>query len=470
MKKIFLFVMLLLAACQPMTPFETPIASPSPGPTSSTPPLPTFTPKSTPTPWLATVAPDLVPPRGERLVLWHAMTGETAVTLTHMIAVFNTSNEWDISIYPQAFATYAELYAALDAALDGDGDPPDILIALPAELAALDEQGVLTDLLPYWMDADWGFSAAARDAFYPALLTQTRLDGRQLGLPAQQTVRGLFYNRTWAQEMGFDAPPQDAESFRAQVCAANQTFRLGDEDETNDGLGGWLIDGDPQTALGWMAAFEGGAASADAYQLNTDENTAALTYVKTLYDEACAWMVDPQSILPPYYDQFATRRALVISGNLTEAPWLAAHWQAQNATDAWTLIPFPGPRRGAYVLSGSDFALLKTTPARNLAGWLFLRWMLSPEQQIRWVTATGYLPARQDVYVAMTDYRRAHPQWDDAVAQLNLAVNPPLLASWPRARAVIGDGFYIFFYQNWPVDDAPALLDRMQSTIESLEE
>jgi hypothetical protein len=55
------------------------------------------------------------------------------------------------------------------------------------------------------------------------------------------------------------------------------------------------------------------------------------------------------------------------------------------------------------------------------------------------------------------------------MADLGEAVAPPSLESWPQVRAVLGDAFFILFYQNWSVDDIPRLLEMLQQTVEDLE-
>ncbi len=443
-------------------------AAPTSAATAALPTLslePTPTPTATPVPSLGLGEEAVI---GRSLVLWHTVNGPAQTALEAAVDRFNAENSWGIQVYPRAFDTPQALMAAMQAALEAAAGAPDVVVALPQEILAWDQAGAVLDLTPYWVDADWGLMAEARAAFYPALLAQDQVDGRLLGLPAQRSARGLFYNRSWAADLGFTAPPRTAEDFRAQVCAANQQFRLGDEDETNDGFGGWLVDGSPQTALGWLAAFGGGAGGAAGYDFTQPANEEALRYLKTLFDEACAWLPDPQAMLPPYYDPFYRRQALAISGSSSEIPTLQAYWERMNAADEWTLLPFPGPESPAYALDGSSYALLRSTPEQQLAAWLFLRWLMRPEQQLRWVQQTGYLPVRADL-----PQEALHPALQAVLNDLAAGtpgLGQPQRVSWRKGRAVLGDGFYILFYQNWPVDDVPALLETIQTTLESLEE
>ena len=100
-------------------------------------------------------------------------------------------------------------------------------------------------------------------------LTQDNVGGRQLGLPAQRSARFIFYNQTWARELGFPDPPTNTEEFRQQACAANASF-LNDSDPKNDGYGGWIVDTNWQTTYSWFLAFDGGVVDGDAYTFRTD--------------------------------------------------------------------------------------------------------------------------------------------------------------------------------------------------------
>ncbi len=464
MKKILLCLVLLLAACS-----NAPKLPPA---TETSAALPTFSqtpalvPTATAVPALD-IAPDAV--MGRAVTLWHALGGEAQVALESAIQRFNADNDWGLRVYPRAFGSLQALREAMTAVQEAQAGMPDLVLARPQDLAAWHEADLVLDLRPYWLDADWGVPLTDRAAFVPALLAQDQLpDGRLLGLPAQRSARGLFYNRSWAQALGFSASPRTADAFREQACAANQSFRLGDDDESNDGLGGWLVDDNPLTVLGWLAAFGGGTGDASPYDLTQSPNAAALTFLKQLYDDACAWLVDPQQVWPPYYEQLAQRQALMISGNTREAVLLQAYWQRVGATDEWTLIPFPGAEQPVYVLDGSSYGLVRSQPEQQLAGWLFLRWLMSPAEQARWAQQTGYLPARTDLPPEALSpvQRNVLNALTEGVAT---GVTQPQQVFWLRARAVLGDGFYIFFYQNWAADEAPALLDMMQTTLEDLD-
>ncbi|MDP2995353.1 MAG: extracellular solute-binding protein, partial [Anaerolineales bacterium] len=299
--------------------------------------------------------------------------------------------------------------------------------------------------------------------FPPVFWAQDNLDGKQLGVPAQRSARFLFYNKTWAHELGFDSPPATADEFRQQACAANASFRT-DASLQNDGYGGWIVDTDWQTTYSWLLAFGGGVVDGNAYGFRTDPNLAALQFLKGLFDDHCAWL----STEPTPFDSFAGRSALFVSGDLAEVPMANESMSRLNNTDEWTLVPIPGTTGSVLVTYGPSYSVLKSTPEEQLAAWLFARWLLSPENQAQWVEATGLFPLLNSVLEMIGPYRTASPQWDAAVGDLSLAQGVPQLASWRKVRYVLEDGTKVIFQTNLPVDQIPSVLTEIDSTAKEI--
>jgi ABC-type glycerol-3-phosphate transport system substrate-binding protein len=170
----------------------------------------------------------------------------------------------------------------------------------------------------------------------------------------------------------------------------------------------------------------------------------------------------------PFYEQFSHRSALFITGDLTEAAALSATLTRLGSTDEWTMIPFPGPEAQAVTVYGPSYTLLESTPERQLAAWLFVRWLLSAENQAKWVETTGTLPLRTATLDLLADYRSAHPQWDAAVQSLPLAQGVPQRADWRTVRYVLADGTLSIFRMDVKIADIPNVLAEMDATAEEL--
>jgi multiple sugar transport system substrate-binding protein len=422
---------------------------------------PTRTITATPTPPISV---DPAALHGVNVQAWYAFSGSAETIFTEQVTQFNASNEWGIVIIPRGYGDYNTLYDAVNTAID-TGAAPDLVAALPEQ--ALSWDASVADLTPYIGDANWGLDKAAIAAIPPVFWKQDVVNGKQWGVPAQRSGRFLYYNQTWARELGFNTPPATANGFKQQACAANASFRTNASPQ-DDGYGGWIVDTNWQTTYSWLVAFGGSVNDGNAYTFSTDPNLAALKFLKGLYDDNCAWIpIDsnaPQAVNPgPFFDQFARRLALFVSGDLAEVSLAKESMSRQNNADEWTLIPFPGSSGKAVVAYGPSYSVLKSTPERQLAAWLFARWLLSPQNQAGWVDATGLFPlGATDMTVAPS------PQWQAAVADLSLVQGVPQLASWRKVRYVLEDGTNIIFQNNLPVDQIPSMLTLMDSTAKEI--
>ena len=457
---LILLSALLFSACTPGTsaPTLTPsLPTPSPTTTGS---APTITPTQIPP-----IALDPAALRGVNIRLWHAFTGGAYRVLSDDVASFNASNEWGIVVTESGYGDYPTLFdavnnSAIDLSLSGGG--PDLVAALPEQTLAWDASGSVVDLTPYLSDPAWGLGVDGSDgpSDFPAVFTaQDNVNGKQLGLPAERSARFLFYNTSWAQELGFANPPTTTTEFRLQACAANASFRT-DTNLQNDGYGGWIVDPHWQTMYSWLLAFDGSVADGNVYTFSTDPNLAALQFVKGLFDDHCAWL----STEPTPFDSFARRSALFVSGDLAELPMAVESMSRLKNADEWTLIPFPGDSGHVVVTYGPSYSLLKSTPEKQLAAWLFVRWLLSPENQAGWVSATGLLPLR----ISLPDQAGMAPQWQAAAAELAVAQGVPQLASWRKVRYVLEDGTRMIFQTNLPLAQLPSILIEMDATAQEL--
>jgi multiple sugar transport system substrate-binding protein len=457
MKRFFLLLALsafLLTACVEVTylPLRTPTAK---KPEST--PTPAHTP--TPTPIPPTPTPDLgAKPEALRDItvsLWHGLDGLQASLLAQMAAEFSLTNPWGITVEARGWGNLSGLEQAVDNGKKGEG-LPELVLAMPEQGLAWDEESLLAPLDIYFSNSEIGFSPADLDDFPQGIWTQDEFTGRRLGVPLMRSTRLLFYNQTWARELGFGAPPQTTAEFRAQACAANATFRT-DDDPSNDGFGGLILDGDPWTAYSWFKAFEGDVVTGDQFDFGHDGNQAALEFLVDLRAAGCAWLTTDITA----YHHLAGRQALFISGNLSEIGPQATAWQTAETSDTWTVIAFPGtqPISLAY---GPSLMLFERGPARQLAGWLFIRWMLSPENQARWVQESGFLPVR----ISATGLVPNTPaQWQSAAALLPNMQTYPQRADWRVARRVLGNGFYTLFVLGLDPQD---VLAEMQKTVEQV--
>ncbi|HET9913686.1 MAG TPA: extracellular solute-binding protein [Anaerolineales bacterium] len=453
-----LSILFLLSACTPSVPTD---ATHTPRPKATK----NASATKTPLPAASSLEVEKEALRGAQVRVWHPWFGAEATLFETQVSKFNTENEWDIVVSTQGKGNYSELFQQTDAAFE-DSSYPDVVIAFPEH--ALEWADHVVDLNPYVSDPLYGLTSVEISDFPSVIWNQDEVDGKRFGVPAQRTARFLLYNQTWARELGFDSPPATSAEFEEQTCAAHKAL-VADPDPNNDALGGWLIDTHPMTPLSWMIAFGGGVQEEDGYRFLTPGNIAAFRFVKALQLKSCAWV--PSADLS-VSERFAERQALFITASLEDFPDQSRAFSAANNTDEWTVLKFPGDEQDALVVYGSSFIMFESDDVTQLASWLFMRWMLSAENQARWVQSTGLFPLRDSTMPLLGDYSGSHPQWAEAVKYLSQGETTPQLASWRRVRIMLADGFRDMFdtirHPDLTEGHAPLLLRQMEATAEDL--
>ena len=394
--------------------------------------------------------------------VWYPWYGAPASLFESQISEFNASNPWGIRVQGKSQQNFTELYELADAAINGP-DRPDVVIGLPEYAVEWHEQEAVLDLNPYVSDPLYGLGDTEIADFPSVFLEQDQVDDVRLGMPAQRTARFLLYNQTWAGELGFDAPPLTADEFREQACKANLSMRS-DQDPQNDGKGGWLIDTHPITNMAWLLAFGGGVQEENGFRFLRPENIEATRFIKALADDNCAWQTQDEQPL----NKFVERGALFATASLEDLPDLARAFASAGSRDEWTVLPFPGPVTSVVVVYGASYILFDSEDADQLAAWLFVRWLLSPENQAEWVNSTGLFPLQAGTMNLLTDYAAGHPAWAEAVKLIPQGRTTPQLAAWRTVRVALGDGFSFMFRVDTPVGQVPSILAQLDSIVTDL--
>ena len=474
---ITILMTFLLSACQTAPQTAEPAAgTQSPGSAGITTPLPLASPasskpKDNPTPTVTPMPAHLqVNPeklRGLTIEFWHPWNGNAAQTFADLVYEFNTTNLWGIYVEPVAAGGAGGMYDGINTLLIEQEALPHV-VAAPIEqlLAWQQEENIVIDLNPYIYSTEYGLTSDQLNDFQPVFWQQDQVDGRQLGIPAQRTTRVLFYNQSWAKELGFETAPATSVEFQAQSCAAAQA-NLDDEDRLNDGLGGYITNIDPLTTLSWMLAFEADIPDLDfeAYSFNSDEMEAMFTFQRSLFDEGCAW----NSRLPEPYDYFANRQTLFYSGTLQDLTTQAQTNRRLGNPDQWIILPFPGPKGSQTILTyGPSFGILAASPEEQLAAWLFIRWLAVPRNQVDLVESTNALPVSQTAIQMLDQYQRRFPQWAASLDWIEDSQPAPRAAEWRIVRRILEDLTWQVYQPYVIPSDFPKYLREMDTMVAEL--
>ena len=125
------------------------------------------------------------------------------------------------------------------------------------------------------------------------------------------------------------------------------------------------------------------------------------------------------------------------------------------------------PAINAY---GPSLFVLESTPEEQLASWIFLKWLLEPENQARLVQATGGFPLRESVLDYIDQNQPPLPHWYEAVELLPDAQPEPNFQSWGSVRWAVSDIATQLYRWYFTLDQLPAavrLLDKTAADLHS---
>lgn len=442
---------LALAACQPAT------EAPAPATEEEAPPPATEEEEAMPEP---TEEPG-IDPSGQTVVFWHVWgTGTPYEGLTALIDEFNAANEWGITVEALDQGGYSDLEDAMNAAIQS-GDLPNIVVGYTNALDTWYSVGSLVDMNTYVNDPEWGLSEAEVADYYPGVFANgVNAEGARVGFPHGQSANVLFYNHTWAQELGFDAAPTTLDEFKAQACAAAEANNS-DADPDNDGTGGLVLYTAAENVAGFLFALGSDFFSADgtAYDFTKPEVVEVATFWKEIWDEGCAF---PTESYPN--PEFATRKALFTMSSTAGLPYQVSAFEAEDAygDDVWGFIPFPGKGAQAIDAYAQNSAIVASSPEQELASWLFIKWFTSPEINAKWIESSGYHPIRISAVDLLDAYAAENPLWAVGLELGPLGVSEPGWASWGTVRRQVRDSFAAVL-QGTP-EDIPTLLDELNAS------
>lgn len=432
-KKLLVFLLIgvfALVACQPA-------ATEAPPEPTLAPPEPTEEPMEEPVEEGPVTNID-ADPTGQTLVFWHAMSsGVNLEGIEAVVADFNATNEYGITVEQVSQGRQSELETAVNAAI-ATGELPNITQGFPNGLVRWYGLDVIAGINELIEDPLYGLTAEELDAIYAAAYAAGTLpDGTQVGIPMHQSAQVLFYNHTWAQELGFDAPPATPAEFKEQACAA-RAANDADDNPDNDGTGGLVYFPDASQIAPWVWAFGGDIVTADgtAYELNNQATLDAALFLNDLVASGC-------TITTPSYPnpEFAGRLTLFAASSTAGVPFQAAAFEEAGNDDVWGPIAWPAVDGSQYVDAfGQMVGIVKTNPEQDLASWIFLKYLTSPETQAMWIDYTGYFPSQTttDVGSRPTD----DPLWAEGLALLEFGKAEPNLAAHGAVRGAIRDAFF----------------------------
>lgn len=372
-------------------------------------------------------------PRGQQIVFWYQHTQSREAALQQMVLEFNEHNPQGITVRGEYAGDYGDIYNKMMVGLQG-GALPDLVVAYQNQAQTYYHAGGVVDLNPYMDSPRWGLSSEARADYVKAFLHQDQAAGKQIGLPPNRSIEVLYYNEDWLQELGYTHPPSTWEQF-ADMCRAARDRTFSGNQRRGRSVG-FILDPDA-SRLATMVYSRGGAFMGEdqrAYTLDTPEARSALAMMQTLAQEEAAELMGEAN---DDQQEFATGACLFLLRSSSGLPFV------KDAVDSgskfhWAVAAPPRSTVEPVVnVYGASLSVCRTTAARQLAAWLFLKWFTEPAQQARWVVASNYFPARKSTAQLLESFFEENPRYRRAYDLLDYGKPEPSVPGYEPARRLI---------------------------------
>jgi multiple sugar transport system substrate-binding protein len=317
---------------------------------------------------------------------WHRSSGDTIQQWEALAASFNDEFTGQVQVTPIAQGNIQELNQKVRAAAAGGG-LPGALMGDDYDITQYAANDIIVPLDPYVDDPDNGLSAEEQADFLPGQFDRHKLDiygDQRMAFPQGFSAFTCFWNVDALKKAGFDGPPATWQEFPDHVRAVAAA---------NPGMVGWNIGGAGDRFISCLLTHGVQWLADDRQSSNFDRPEALeiMTWWKELADEKLL------AVLPEGAgDSFIAGKTIYYmdsSGN-------TAQFNRDITAFAWDCglppqgVNNPSPITETY---GPVNALPNTDEAKQLAGWLWLKWLTNPAAMSKWVQSTNYFPSRTSV-------------------------------------------------------------------------
>jgi len=422
---VFFLLASLVPACAP-APTATPVPTKPPAPAPTATPAPTKPPApANPVDAVEIKAPVTV-------TLWHTQSAGRETALKKIVADFMKANP-NITVNLEYIDGYTNLYKKMMAAIQA-GAVPEMAVSYESMIADYAAARVVIPLDDYINSTKYGLTKADLEDMPADMLAICRfptLGNKMYTFPFTKSLLVLYYNADLLKDAGFDKPPATWDDF---VKVAKAVTARGKAK-------GWAISKSASTFNGWILSRGGKLHTDDGKNatINGPEGLASLELVATALQEGWGYYSKGYD----WQNDFVSQKVAMTMDSTSGLFYLTPIFKEKGAKFNWDVAPLPQtPPNNNSILYGANIAIFKSTPEKQLASWLFVKYFASREATTAWAVASNYFPVRKSAaevpeFKAQLD---GYPQYKTAFGLFSggtRLVGEPNLAGQQDARVFI---------------------------------
>lgn len=372
----------------------------------------------------------------EKIVFWHAMSGEGQKTLEKIVSDYNNSQD-KIEVEAIFQGSYEEAIVKFKA-VSGTDEVPNLVQMNDISTSFMYRSGSIVPMSDF-IEKDTSFNV---DNLEDVLLNYYRINGKLYSMPFNSSTAILVYNKDAFKEVGLD--PEVAPKSYKEVEEFAKKLVKKDENGIVDRYGFSII------SYAWF--IEQLLANDNVLYTDEENGRNGNMPTKVVYGEQLPtilnWMqgMNSEKVAINYGREWDSTRSAFSSGKvamyLDSSAGLTGIINNSKFNVGTAFIPNESGVFNGSVIGGASLWITDSKDdSKEQAAWDFVKYAVSKEVQAQWSTKTGYFPVNKLSYETetMKDYMEKTPQFKVVVDELkatnkNTATQGAILGVFPDVR------------------------------------
>lgn len=372
----------------------------------------------------------------EKIVFWHAMSGEGQKTLEKIVSDYNNSQD-KVEVEAIFQGSYEEAIVKFKA-VSGTDEVPNLVQMNDISTSFMYRSGSIVPMNDF-IEKDTSFNV---DNLEDVLLNYYRINGKLYSMPFNSSTAILVYNKDAFKEVGLD--PEVAPKSYKEVEEFAKKLVKKDENGIVDRYGFSII------AYAWF--IEQLLANDNVLYTDEENGRNGNMPTKVVYGEQLPtilnWMqgMNSEKVAINYGREWDSTRSAFSSGKvamyLDSSAGLTGIINNSKFNVGTAFIPNESGVFNGSVIGGASLWITDSKDdSKEQAAWDFVKYAVSKEVQAQWSTKTGYFPVNKLSYETetMKAYMEKTPQFKVVVDELkatnkNTATQGAILGVFPDVR------------------------------------
>lgn len=310
-------------------------------------------------------------PEGTEITFWHAMNGAQEEALIKMTDDFMAANT-NIKVVLQNQGKYSDLQAKINATLISPSDLPTITQAYPNWLWNAAQDELLVNLTPYIDHSEIGLED--KTDIVDGLMDASVIEGTQYGLPFNKSTEVLYYNADILAQYGVSVPTTMEE-----LKEASKTIY----EQSNGAVVG--VGFDSLSNYYSIGLKNEGVDFTSEMDVTSDASKAVVNYYAEGIKEGYFRIAGSDGYLS---GPFVAGAIAMNVGSMAGESYVKGDFEYGVASRPSEI----------NISQGTDIYMFSEgTAAQKTAAFLYMKHLISSDQQLYWAVQTGYMPVRKSV-------------------------------------------------------------------------